>query len=130
MFIRPAKITGWVNGNFYLPSTEVLGILPVPPEIQSTSGMTEYLPSLGTKWRHKFLAEMQGTNKAILPIHNHTEKELFRELMRTNTDFNSSGGPSNWDRAARVWNSYANANDVVFYKVCLCSLLFWCVFHA
>ncbi|KAJ3964645.1 hypothetical protein EV361DRAFT_873842 [Lentinula raphanica] len=48
---------GWVNGNFYLPTTET----------------------------HWFVASLQGTQRPVLPIHNKREEDLFRDLVLTNT---------------------------------------------
>jgi len=33
VLVNPTVITGWVNGNYYVPTTETLGILPIPLEI-------------------------------------------------------------------------------------------------
>ena len=115
-FDHPPPKMEWVNGNFYIQSSEALGIVSVPPDIQEICGMTEYLPSLQVRRKHNFLAKMQGTNKAVLPIHNQAEKDLFKLLMETNADFNSPSGPQ-WKRAAKVWNSYANSEENIFYKV-------------
>lgn len=70
MLINVNEITGWVNGNYYVPTTETLGILPIPSEIQESSGMAAYISgpiinlNTGEKkkpQRHNFLAKMQGT---------------------------------------------------------------------
>ena len=64
VLINVIPITGWVNGNLYVATNETLGILPIPGDVRDSSGMapfvdiadsTEKLP------KHKFLAEMQGT---------------------------------------------------------------------
>jgi hypothetical protein len=86
-------------------------------EVCVENGMSEYIPSLDARQKHKFLAEMQGTHKPVLPIHNAAEIELFRLLMEKNEDFNSPSGPI-WSRAVKVWNYYANTNAGIFYKVC------------
>ncbi|EKM73567.1 hypothetical protein AGABI1DRAFT_134505 [Agaricus bisporus var. burnettii JB137-S8] len=46
MFINPIQIGGWVNGNLYVPTSESLGILPIPDDIRDLSGMMKYIPSL------------------------------------------------------------------------------------
>lgn len=117
ILINPVHITGWVNANLYLPSNEVFGILPIPQQIRTETAMTEYIPSLDKKQRHRFLAEMQEVHKPVLPVHNSLEKELFRHLMETNTEFNSPSGPI-WKKAVKVWNHYTNTNNNIFYKVC------------
>jgi hypothetical protein len=90
------EITGWVNGNYYVPTTETLGILPIPLEIRESSGMASYVSGpisnikTGEKkkrQRHDFLAQMQGTRKPVLPIHTNAEKLMFRTLMK-NREFN------------------------------------------
>jgi hypothetical protein len=55
---NPLHITRWVNGNLFLPTSEVLGILPIPEEIRHSSGMAEYLlASPAQKQKHHFLAQ-------------------------------------------------------------------------
>jgi len=65
------EITGWVNGNHYVPTTETLGILPIPLEIRESSGMASYVSGpisnieTGEKkkrQRHDFLAQIQLVN--------------------------------------------------------------------
>ena len=34
--------TGWVNGDLYVQTTEVYGILPVPDSVQLSAGMLAY----------------------------------------------------------------------------------------
>ncbi|KAJ3717330.1 hypothetical protein C8R42DRAFT_587212 [Lentinula raphanica] len=59
----PAGIipAGWINGNFYLPTTEVTGILPIPEKIRRDSGMLEYDANLHRTQTHWFVASLQGT---------------------------------------------------------------------
>jgi hypothetical protein len=116
ILVTPRLITNWVNGNLYQKASESSGILPIPPDIRSQSGMSEYNPLLDAKQPHHFLAELQGTRKPILPIHTSEERELFSQLMRTNLAFNSTSIP-NWKEAVRVWNRYADVNMHISYKV-------------
>jgi hypothetical protein len=44
MLVDPIQISGWVNGNLYTPTTEVLGILPIPDTVRISSGMAMYVP--------------------------------------------------------------------------------------
>jgi len=97
VLIDVTQITGWVNGNYYVPTTEALGILPIPPEIRESSGMAPYISgpivnlNTGKKKKpqpHDFLAKMQGTRKPVLPIHTKAEKLMFRTLMSCNRGFN------------------------------------------
>ena len=46
---------GWVNGNLYLPTSEQLGILPVPDDVRLASGMAEFnLLSADKKQPHMY----------------------------------------------------------------------------
>ncbi|KAF8809041.1 hypothetical protein BYT27DRAFT_7095061, partial [Phlegmacium glaucopus] len=113
-------ITGWVNGNLYLPANEVLGILPILPDVRIKSGMSEYIPSLELelcKRQHAFLARKQGIQKPALPVHTPLERDKFRTLMRENTTFCPKSGPINWDDAAKVWNSLADREKNLTYKL-------------
>ena len=67
---------------------------------------------------HLYLARMQGTRKAILPVHTSAEHDLFRTLMKSNPVFNvQSSGPI-WKLAVKVWNEFADKQTGIFYKVC------------
>ena len=118
MLINPIHISGWVNGNLYIPTKEVLGILPIPEEIRFSSAMTAYIPSLDQNQKHNFLAKIQGTRKPILPIHTPSEKQLFRQLMNTNSAFSPKSGEPRWRDAVKIWNQHADRMDDVSYKVC------------
>ncbi|KIK65217.1 hypothetical protein GYMLUDRAFT_240513 [Collybiopsis luxurians FD-317 M1] len=59
----------WENGNLYRPTNEVLGVLTLPATIPEKSGMQPFIPSLDQKQKQGFLAQLQGTRKAVLPIH-------------------------------------------------------------
>ena len=112
--------TGWVNGNLYSPTSEVLGILPIADDIRSSSGMAEYIPALHRNEvapRYRFLAELQGTRKPVLPVHTLVEKKLFKELLENNPAFSSESGDPQWKLAVRIWNAEADVRDDVFYKV-------------
>src|SRR6266446_1171478 len=74
--INAHQISGWINGNLYIASKEVLGILPIPDDVRISSGMQAYF-SLSELKKHSFLAKMQGTHKAVLPVHTKAEKDLF-----------------------------------------------------
>ena len=117
---NPTHTTGWVNGNLYTPTSEVLGILPIADDIRSSSGMAEYIPALHgktVKSRHRFLAELQGTRKPVLPVHTPAEKLLFKALLENNPAYNSHSGDPQWKLAVRIWNAEADIRDDVFYKV-------------
>jgi hypothetical protein len=76
---------------------------------------SEYIPSPDAQQKHKFLAEMQGTQKPILPVHNTTRIELFHLPMQKISYFNSPPGPI-WSQAVKIWNHYANMNANIFYN--------------
>jgi len=116
IFIDPTEMSGWVNGNLYIPTSEVLGIIPIPAHVQQASGMAEFSPTLDRKQRHGFLAELQHTRKPVLPIHTPSECYLFRTLMETNPEFNAKGGPI-WRNATKVWNHHADTYNNILYKV-------------
>lgn len=120
MLVNPQKINGWINGNYYTKSDEVAGILPIPADVRMGSGMLEYVPSVDQRKNcpHGFLAIKQGVKKAALPIHNTTERDLFRKLMQENLLFSSRNGTvPNWKVAVKVWNSIANERIDISYKV-------------
>lgn len=110
-------ITGWVNGNLYQPTKEVMGVLPIPPEICLKTVMGAYVPSLHGKQPHHFLAPIQGTRKPVLPIHNQEEWDLFHELLTNNTGFSDPISGPNWDLAVQLWNNQADVRDKISYKV-------------
>jgi hypothetical protein len=118
--LAPTLTTGWVNGNLYTPTSEVLGILPIADDIRSSLGMAEYIPALHRNEvapRYRFLAELQGTQKPVLPVHTSVEKKLFKELLESNAAFSSESGDSQWKLAVRIWNVEADIRQDVFYKV-------------
>lgn len=81
------KLKCWVNGDFYVPSTETLGILPIPADVRTLSGMTEFNANTDSKQYYAYFATMQGTHKPILPVHTFQEHSLFCELMKSDTNF-------------------------------------------
>jgi hypothetical protein len=97
VLVNPTEITGWVNGNYYVPTTESLGILPIPLETRESSGIATYIsgPITNIKTgekkkpqRHDFLARMQGTRRPVLPVHTTAERLMFRTLITKNKEFN------------------------------------------
>ncbi len=115
---KPPRLpVGWVNGNLYTPTKEVLGVLPIPDDVRLSAGMNEYIPSLDAQRSHRFLAHLQGTSKPVLPVHTRAERKMFSELMRTHEDFKALGGSPNWKKAVKVWNRLAEDNPNLSYKV-------------
>jgi hypothetical protein len=118
MLVNPRLITGWVNGSLYLPTRERLGILPIPSDIRHSSGMAEFNTStIDQKQPHLYLAQMQGTRKAILPVHTSAKHDLFRRLMKSNPIFNTQSSGPIWKLAVKVWNEFADKQSGIFYKV-------------
>ncbi|KAJ3964742.1 hypothetical protein EV361DRAFT_976393 [Lentinula raphanica] len=104
---------GWINGNFYLPTTEVIGILPIPDTIRHESGMLDYRPDIDHKQTHWFVASLQGTRRAVLPIANTYEEERFREYVAMNT---GSSEPQ-WENIVCAWNTAAITDKNLSYKL-------------
>ena len=61
ILLDPVPIEGWVNGNLYLPTSETIGILPVPTELCTDSSMTKFNANVDQRQQHAYLAKMQGT---------------------------------------------------------------------
>ncbi|KAF8965896.1 hypothetical protein BDZ97DRAFT_1995354, partial [Flammula alnicola] len=100
-----------------LPTTEALGILPIPLDIRATSGMAEFNPNLDQKHCHHYLAGMQGTRKAILPVHTPAEHDLFHTLMKSDPAFTSRSAGPNWKLCIKVWNKHADSRKDIYYKL-------------
>ncbi|KAF5381364.1 hypothetical protein D9615_008300 [Tricholomella constricta] len=115
--INPPMLEGWVNGNLYVPSNEVAGVLPIPDQVRTRFGMGAYVASLHSKQPHHFLASMQGTRKAVLPVHSAEERDLFRNFMAGNSGFNDSSSGPNWDLAVQLWNNAAEVKENISYKL-------------
>jgi len=49
------QLTGWINGDLYIPAGEKIGILPVPDSICATADIESY-HSEDSKYRHAYLA--------------------------------------------------------------------------
>ncbi|KAJ3836718.1 hypothetical protein F5878DRAFT_586170 [Lentinula raphanica] len=96
-----------------MSTTEVTGILPIPEKIRRDSGMLEYDGNLHRAQTHWFVASLQGTQRPVLPIHNKREEDLFRDLVLTNT---GSSEPR-WDNIVLAWNTTANNEKEVSYKI-------------
>ncbi len=109
-------IDGWVNGNLYLRSDEVSGVLPIPVDIRIKYGMAEYQSALHSTQSQHFLASRQQTRKPVLPIHNDTEREEFRKLVAHHEAFTGKSGPD-FDTAVKLWNDIAAGTDGMAYKV-------------
>jgi hypothetical protein len=120
---NPMEIKGWINGNLYIQTEERLGIVPLPADIRKLMGMADFNPLSDRKPQHSYLAQMQGTRKAILPIHTAAEITLFQRLMEENEAFNSRVSGPRWSDTVRVWNEEADKTDSIFYKASYANIL-------
>ncbi len=78
--------------------------------------MQPFDTTLDGKQKQGYLARLQGTSKAVLPLHTAVERKLFSELMRTCSDFTSTSGNIH-SKAVQVWNRRAHNDPDIFYKV-------------
>ncbi len=53
-------LTGWINGDLYIPAGEIIGILPVPDSICAAADIESYHAEDG-QFKHAYLAQEQGT---------------------------------------------------------------------
>jgi hypothetical protein len=118
---EPIFLKGWVNGNFYVPTTEVAGILPIPASIREKTGMLPVQKELHSKQRHSFLARMQHTQKPVVPIHTSAEQKNFRDLIIRSSSKGKSDLTSEkaWENITCAWNDHANVHTELSYKVSL-----------
>ncbi len=75
------------------------------------------LNTIDKKQPHLYLARMQGTRKVILPVHTPAEHKLFRDLMISNSVFNSQSSGPRWKLAVKVWNEFADKESGEPYAV-------------
>jgi hypothetical protein len=109
-------LTGWVNGDLYVPAGEKIGILPITDSIRVTADIESYQHSLDSKNKNSYLARQQGSKYAIIAVHTTAEKVLFKKLMQENPLFSRTNVSPDWKQGAKVWNQSANGQDI-FYKV-------------
>ncbi|KAJ7223232.1 hypothetical protein GGX14DRAFT_352286, partial [Mycena pura] len=98
-------------------TTEVAGVLPVPEDVRVKYGMARFEPSLDSMRPHHHLASLQGTRKAILPVHNQEEKDLFRTMMSGSNSFGNFSSEAQIETSVRIWNARADMSDTIFYKL-------------
>ncbi|TCD61520.1 hypothetical protein EIP91_008291 [Steccherinum ochraceum] len=108
---------GWVNGNDYTRSKEVIGILPLPQATKTSLDMLNYNAAFAKKAavRHRELALRQGTQYAVLPIHTAAERALFR-CMITQLGENDQSRAPNWQALATRWSGHCDGRTI-FYKL-------------
>jgi len=111
---KSQPVARWVNGNLYVQTTEVFGILPIPDPVQAFSGILKYDKQIKPQ-QYAYLASKQATRFAVLGVHTSDEKALFSRFMLTEPVFMKEGGPD-WPTAVRKWNEASNGRNI-FYKV-------------
>ncbi|KIK53595.1 hypothetical protein GYMLUDRAFT_250297 [Collybiopsis luxurians FD-317 M1] len=112
---EPSPLT-WVNGNLYQPTNEVLGVLPLPSSVLEMAGIQPFVPGLDNKKKQGFLAQLQGTCKAVLPVHTVQERKLFNTLMSTCKDFYISRTELS-PGAVKIWNRHVETMQDAYYKL-------------
>lgn len=112
----------WVNGNLYKQTKEEIGILPLHPIILEKAGMQAYISSVDHKQKQWFIAQLQGTRKAVLPVHTIAERRLFNEFMLTCRVFYISRTELT-PEAVKLWNRKAETMPGVYYKVIIIFVL-------
>ncbi|EKM76393.1 hypothetical protein AGABI1DRAFT_15060, partial [Agaricus bisporus var. burnettii JB137-S8] len=97
---------------------EVIGILPIPDDVRISSGMASYHSALSQKQKHWFVARMQNTQKAVLPVHTPAEQLLYQHFMETKAAFSPKSGEPQWRDAVVIWNQFADGTtDEIYYKL-------------
>ncbi|KAJ7462852.1 hypothetical protein FB451DRAFT_1043554, partial [Mycena latifolia] len=96
---------------------EVTGVLPIPDDVRIKSAMAQFEASLDSERPHHHLAALQGTRKAVLPVHNQEEKDLFRELMSGNNSFGNFSSDVQVEAGVKIWNAEADRRDDIYYKL-------------
>jgi len=57
---KSQPVARWVNGNLYVQTTEVFGILPIPDPVQAFSGILKYEEQIKPQ-QYAYLASKQAT---------------------------------------------------------------------
>jgi hypothetical protein len=108
-------LMGWVNGDLYSLTNEIIRIVPVPDSIWVTADIEGYQHNLNCKNKHLYLVRQQKTKFAVFSIHTTSEKQLFKKLIQENPAFNQTNASLDWKQGAKVWNRGANRQG----KVCV-----------
>ena len=111
------RIQGWTNGSLYVDTSEVSGILPIPPTLCTKALMQPYIPGVTSKTLHQFLAQRQQTQFAVVAVHTVPEKQLFSHLIQTNQYFNRDKQEPDWKTGVQIWNRDHADGKTIFYKV-------------
>lgn len=112
-----------MNGNNYVRSTEIFGILPLSSHLRESLSILpyHYQFALDRKIRHSYLAVRQQTRAAVLPIHTRPERSLFKAMLADPQGPFSGRKEPNWIELANIWSGHVDG-VLIFYKVCICGL--------
>ncbi|KAJ7227493.1 hypothetical protein GGX14DRAFT_347896 [Mycena pura] len=115
--LPPAPLA-WINGNLYQQTEQSVGIVRIPKSVCAPVEIQLYNEEIDSKRTQKqqYLARMQGTRIAVLPVHTVAEKLLFNELMRTSLAFQSCKSAVS-TAATAIWNREAESKPDIFYKL-------------
>jgi hypothetical protein len=108
-----SPLSGWINGDLFVQTKEIFGILPIPDAVKLSSHIIPYDDRSRPK-RFAYLARKQGSQFAVLSVHTESERDLFSELMHSDSAFCGPGGPD-FDSGTQKWNAYADGKTI-FYK--------------
>jgi hypothetical protein len=109
---------GWVNGDRYMRSNERFGILPIPEGIRARIGLLEFHSDFAVKKKikHIYLARLQHTRIAVLPVHTKAERWLFSFLVSETHGLFAGPREPNWEAVAIRWAGHSDG-VTIFYKV-------------
>lgn len=115
---------GWVNGNKYQCSKEIFGVLPLPHSQRDRLGMHSFNHGYakGINIRHRYLAMVQNTLVAVLPVHTKAERALFRGLVSEPEGLFKNSKPPSWETVAGRWSEHVDGREI-FYKVSIIPVL-------
>ncbi|THH17937.1 hypothetical protein EUX98_g9038 [Antrodiella citrinella] len=113
-------VVGWVNGDEYEESKETFGILPFSEAMRKKFGMESFHSQYAAdkKILHFFLAKLQNTRVAVVPVHTSSERSLFRLMMKEHSDVKCFGAREqpNWVMFTTAWANRCDGIQI-FYKL-------------
>jgi hypothetical protein len=123
----------------FTTSSEQFGITRIPPEVRSdmhfggsptyeehSIQMSSYFVELlsmsrlsgRTKNVYDYLASMQGTQYAVVPLHTKEEYELFHSSVKSGGEWSAAVTKPNFSAMAKWWSGKAKGmENSVFYKL-------------
>ena len=107
-------LSGQINGDFYTPAGETIGILHIPDVVHVAANMQSYSSLDDANIKHKFLAHHQDTQYAVISVNTPEEKGQFKRLIEEHADISSKN--LDWKAIVSKWNTTVNG-ETVFYKV-------------